>query len=355
MNLRGGCMSSRRVCLALLLALVALTGIASCSGSGSKDPKPTVHVSGIVADWRSGDPIPNALIETIGITPIQTALTGSDGTFDLPAVPINGFVLLSVAAVGHVQTVSPAVLVGEDDLEDVVAEVVSSADATAFETGYSVTTSAGRGVILGRARGPAGAGIAGVAELQISPGSITFDGPYFLGVGGVPAAGAETSADGGFIFFNVSSGDVSVQASAADLVFEPQGTVVIEDFWSLVHLAGDGPGVGGSPTPTPTGTPAPQSFAADITPIFTNRGCAGSGCHRPPTNGGGLRLNQSAAQIYDAVAQRCNTADPPASLLLLKPLFEAAPNHTGGNIFLTNADPDYQKILRWITDGAPNN
>lgn len=348
-------MSCRRVCLALLLALAGLTGIASCSGSGSKDPKPTVHLSGIVADWRSGDPIANALVETIGISPVQTALTVSDGSFDLAAIPINGFVLLSVAAVGHVQTISPAVLVGEDNLEDVVAEALSSADATAFESGYNVTTSAGRGVILGRAEGPAGAGIAGVATLEISPASVSFDGPYFLGPGAVPAVGSETSADGGFVYFNVSSGDVGVQASAADLVFEPQATVVIADYWSLVNFVGDGPGVGGSPTPTPAGTPGPQSFAADIVPIFTARGCTGSGCHRPPTNGGGLRLNQSAAQIYPAVAARCNTADPPNSLLLLKPLFEAAPNHTGGNIFLTNADPDYQKILRWITDGAPEN
>lgn len=30
------------------------------------------------------------------------------------------------------------------------------------------------------------------------------------------------------------------------------------------------------------------------------------------------------------------------------------PDHGGGNIFLSTADPDYQKILRWITDGALN-
>lgn len=348
-------MSYRPLGLGFLFALAVVSGIAACTGSGSKDPEPTVRVSGIVADWRSGDPLPGALIETIGITPVQTALSESDGSFVLDAVPINGFVLLNVAVAGHVRTISPALLVGDESLSDALALAVSSDDAAAFESGFSVTASDGLGVVLGRTATEAGSGIPGVADVQVLPGTTDYEGPFFLGPGSVPAGAAETTADGGFVFFNVSLGDVSVQASAADLVFETQGTVVVDDVWSLVHVPGDGPGVGGSPTPTPTGTPGPQSFENDIVPIFSARGCTGSGCHRPPTTGGGLRLNQSAAQIYDGVLQRCNTADPPNSLLLLKPLFEAAPNHTGGNIFLTSADPDYQKMLRWITDGAPNN
>lgn len=349
-------MTRRPLYLGFLLALVASAGVASCSDSGSKDPKPTVRLSGVVADWRSGDPISGALVETIGISPIQSAVSASDGTFTIGSVPINGFVLLRIDAADHVETVSPAILVGEDHLEDVVAQAVSLPDASLFETAFAITDTAGRGVVLGRALSPADAGIAGVSELRILPAGAAFDGPYFLAADGSAAVGAtETTGDGGFVFFNVSSGDIAVAASAADLAFEQQATVVIADVWSLVTLPGDGPGVGGSPTPTPTGTPGPQSFSADIVPIFTARGCTGSGCHRPPTNGGGLRLNQSAAQIYPAVLQRCNTTDPANSLLLTKPLFEAAPNHTGGNIFLTNTDPDYLRMLRWITDGAPNN
>ena len=349
-------MSRRRLGLGFLCALVMVCGIAACTGSGSRNPEPTVRVSGIVFDWRSGDPLAGALVETIGITPVQTALSESGGSFVLDAVPINGFVLLNVAVAGHVRTISPALLVGDESMSDAIAFAVSSADAAAFEAGFAVTRSDALGVVLGRTASEAGSGIPGVVDLQVLPATIEYEGPFFLGPGAVPSAGAgATTADGGFVFFNVSLGDVSVQASAQDLVFETQGTAVMEDTWSLVSVPGDGPGVGGSPTPTPTGTPGPQSFENDIVPIFSARGCTGSGCHRPPTTGGGLRLNQSATQIYDGVFQRCNTADPPNSLLLIKPLFEAAPNHTGGNIFLTTADPDYQKMLRWISDGAPNN
>jgi len=349
-------MNVRPVYLGILFALVASAGIASCSDSGSKDPKPTVRVSGVVRDWRTGAAIADAFVETIGITPIQSAISEGDGTFSLQAVPINGFILLRIDAAAHVRTISPAILVEEDNLDDVLAESVATADATAFETAFAITTSAGHGVVLGRTQSPALAGIPGVSELRIVPLGADFDGPYFLDANGSAAVGGtETTSDGGFLFFNVSSGDIAVQGSATNLAFETQATVVAEDVYSLVTLPGDGPGVGGSPTPTPSGTPGPQSFATDIVPIFTARGCTGSGCHRPPTNGGGLRLNQSADQIYPAVVARCNTADPPNSLLLIKPLFEASPNHTGGNVFLTNADPDYQKMLRWITDGAPQN
>lgn len=346
---------NRRIGLALLGTLLTLAAIAACSDSGSRDPAPTVRVRGVVADWKTGDLIAGAVVETVGITPAQTATADEDGQFDLEAIPINGFIILNVSAAGYVRTLSPAILVEDDDIDDVIAQAVSNTDATAFETGFAVTPEANRGVVLGRAETHTGSPIDGVSLIELLPPGADFDGPFFLDVNGNPGAGTETTGNGSFLFFNVSSGDIAVAATAANLAFEQQATVVIADAWSLVDLPGDGPGVGGSPTPTPSGTPGPQSWETDIYPIFSARGCTGSGCHRPPTNGGNLRLNQSADAIYAAVAARCNLADPPNSLLLIKPLFEAQPNHGGGNIFLTTADPDYQKILRWIDDGAMQN
>lgn len=348
-------MTNRRVGVLALGLLFIACCIAACQEADPLKPKPSVRLEGIAADWRSGAPLPGAVIETVGVSPVQMATAGSDGSFTLVSVPINGFVLLTVVAADHVPSVSSAILVGEDPLEGVIAQAVSDADVALFESGFAVTSTAGRGVVLGRAQTLAGAGISAVAAISVLSSAGAFEGPYFIAADGSPAPGAlETTADGGFLFFNVIAGDLSVAATASNLVFESQATVVMANSWSIVTLPGDGPGVGGSPTPTP-GPPGPQSFADDIVPIFTSRGCTGSGCHRPPTNGGGLRLNQSAGQIYAAVLSRCNTANPPNSLLLTKPLFEAAPNHIGGNVFLTTNDPDYQRMLRWITDGAPNN
>ena len=346
---------TRGVRLAFLGTLIGVSLAAACSDSGSKDPQPTVSIRGVVADWKTGDIVAGATVNTVGITPGQTTIAGENGRFELESVPINGFVILEVVATGYARTLSPAILIEDDNIEDVIARAVADADVTAFETGFAVTNSASNGAVLGRAETADGDTIDGVAAIEVLPPSAGYDGPFFLDVNGNPGADTETSGNGHFLFFNVSAGDASVAATANNLAFTTQATVVVAGAWSLVALPGDGPGVGGSPTPTPTGTPGPQSYATDIFPIFEARGCTGSGCHRPPTNGGGLRLNQSAAQIYAAVAARCNTADPDASLLLIKPLFEAAPNHAGGNIFLTTQDPDYQKMLRWISDGAMQN
>ncbi len=337
--------------VALLVCIVA----AACTGGG-KGGSSTVRISGAVRDWRSGAAIPNASLRTVGILPQRTGESIEDGTFVLEDIPINGYVILDVSAVGYRRTIAPAILVEEANLADVVVLALADVDATAMRSGFGVTTSSGRGTILGRTYAPSGSGIPGVAAIQVLPVSVVSTGPFFLDAANDPAPGAlATTSSGGFVFFNVSTGDVAVEASAPGLVFEPTASFISDSVWSIVNIPGDGPGVGGSPTPTPTGTPGPQSFSNDIHPIFQARGCNGSGCHKTGNAAAGFRLDQQPSQIYPNVAARCNTADPAASLLLIKPLFEATPNHGGGNIFLTTSDPDYQKILRWITDGAPNN
>lgn len=345
------------------LFLVVLGIAVACTGKkGVEEGDGVVDVSGVVVDWRTGTPIADVQVRSIGILPERSATSGADGTFLVTAVPINGYVILEVSATGYERTQSPPILIEETDLTGLSVALLSETDSAAFETGFSVAELPSRGHILGTVRRDDDSGISGVSSIEIVPVGVLFDGPHFLDAARdpAPAAGVTTSS-GAFVFFNVSTGNAAVLASAVGFDFGPQGTLIRNSVWSIVPIGGAGngsttptPTPSGSPTPTPT--PGPQSYAADIYPIFVNRGCSTNGnCHAPPTNGGGMRLNQSAAQVYPAVFARCNTTNVDQSLLLVKPLFEATPNHTGGNIFLNVDDPDYRKIHRWITDGALEN
>ena len=103
--------------------------------------------------------------------------------------------------------------------------------------------------------------------------------------------------------------------------------------------------LGGTPPPPP---PAAVSYATDVAPIWTSRGC--TGCHG---GSGGLSLSGSATASRSALlAGRVNTTTPAASLILTKPLTGSGVSHGGGKTFSSTADADYQKILDWITQGA---
>ncbi len=110
------------------------------------------------------------------------------------------------------------------------------------------------------------------------------------------------------------------------------------------------------------GTPPAQiSFAADIVPLFSAANPRGSGnpcisCH---TSGNILNLTGTTNQIYveltadpQETGDRVNTADPPNSLVLLKPT--GAVSHSGGTLWNVT-DTQYQKVLTWIQQGAQNN
>ena len=95
------------------------------------------------------------------------------------------------------------------------------------------------------------------------------------------------------------------------------------------------------------------SYLEGIVPIWTARCTV---CHSGASPAGGLDLSGGAAS-YSSAITRVNLADPPSSLLLVRPLSTAAggSDHGGGDIFGDTTDPDYQTILNWISAGAPNN
>lgn len=358
--------------------LVALTGLilaAACSGGGVNSPAGTVSVSGVVRDWRTGAPVAAASLKTVGILPQLTADSDASGKFRFDTVPINGYLILDVSAVGSVDTLSPTILVQQQNVTNLVVLLVSQADAAATLTGFSVTQSNGHGTVLGHAVNlNTGAGLGGVAAIQLLPLSFDQDGPHFLDLSdGVPTPPiTATTSGGGFVYFNVSTGNIAVQASQTGFVFQPVASVIQNGAWSIVDLQGDGGGPGGTPTPTPTGTPGPQSFATNIYPIFKARGCSGANsCHLQANSGAlpasGLTLGGPAsgghkvtmADVYNNITNTTgviNLADPPASQILTRPLFL---DTTGlphpADIYQNTSDPDYQKVLRWIVDGAQNN
>ena len=70
-------------------------------------------------------------------------------------------------------------------------------------------------------------------------------------------------------------------------------------------------------------------------------------------------MNGGAKKIYGELVTerpniRVNKAMPTMSLLLTKPLLETPPNHQTAT-FANTLDPDYQKILAWIKEGAKEN
>ncbi len=103
-------------------------------------------------------------------------------------------------------------------------------------------------------------------------------------------------------------------------------------------------------TPPPPPPPTTLSYATDIKPIWAARNC--TGCHG---SSGGLTLSGTASASYTELsAGRLDLATPSNSLILKKPLTSGV-SHGGGKIFTSTSDADYQKILTWIQQGAPNN
>jgi hypothetical protein len=105
--------------------------------------------------------------------------------------------------------------------------------------------------------------------------------------------------------------------------------------------------------------PVDVKFARDIVPIFTARGCVA--CHTGGGIGkdlGGLKLDGPAQQVYSELMEdptRVVTGTPLTSLVLTRPARETPPDVHPNVTFASSSDPDFQKLLAWITDGALQN
>ena len=114
----------------------------------------------------------------------------------------------------------------------------------------------------------------------------------------------------------------------------------------------------------------PFSFQRDVGGLLTRQGCNSTDCHGGVKGKGGLKLSLNAlfpkddykwlveggkyevltAEQTEELVPRIDKENPAQSLLLLKPTDMVT--HGGGKRFELGS-PDYEKILKWIQDGAP--
>lgn len=104
-------------------------------------------------------------------------------------------------------------------------------------------------------------------------------------------------------------------------------------------------------------TARPISFRNDVQPVFMKAGCNSGGCHGSQEGKNGFRLSLFGFEpgkdyislTRDLDNRRIDLANPPASLLLRKPLAEV--DHGGGERL--KAESDLTSIIeRWIEAGA---
>ena len=141
------------------IAYVALA-LAAC---GADDPSQdeaiggSLTVTGTVHEFPSGTALTGtASISTTALIPAPTiTVTGADFTID--GVPENSaFQILASVPPTHRATYSQAIEVISDDLDGVKVQAVSEDFLAALASGFSVTPSAGKGVLLVQPQGGGG-------------------------------------------------------------------------------------------------------------------------------------------------------------------------------------------------------
>ena len=329
--------------------------LAACSGSDPSGPNDvlggSLTVEGDVYDFQSGAVLTSAAsVSTTALLPLPT-ITASGAHFMIEGVPENSaFQILASSAPTHRATYSPAVEVVSEDRTDVKAFAVSEQFMTTVASGFGVTPSAAKGVLLLRLVDGAGAAKSGVAANTITlanaAGAV---GPKFLDANLSPATNATaTSASGWAVFFEVPPGVVTLNGTTLVMPSSPigAGAVTIAD-----AKVGDG-----TPTPMPTNV----SFSTQVFPIFSARGCVA--CHSgggPGKDLGGLMLDGGANLAYKELTMenplRANKAMPEKSLVLTMPSAESPSDGHPNVTFTGPQDPDYLKILVWIREGAKLN
>jgi hypothetical protein len=104
--------------------------------------------------------------------------------------------------------------------------------------------------------------------------------------------------------------------------------------------------------------PKPHSFRHDVMPVLSKGGCNTGACHGYSLGKNGFKLSlrgSDAAPDYTSLTEefferRINRHNPPASLLLTKPLGDVP--HQGG-IRFEHGSLLHDLLLGWVEDGAP--
>jgi hypothetical protein len=100
--------------------------------------------------------------------------------------------------------------------------------------------------------------------------------------------------------------------------------------------------------------PGTVHFARDVVPLFGPSHGDCQQCHQGPSPSGNFDLTGTTDQVYKAVRDRVNLAQPAQGLVLLKPSNQVS--HGGGKREgFGVGESSYQTALSWIMQGAPNN
>jgi hypothetical protein len=197
----------------------------------------------------------------------------------------------------------------------------------------------------------------------------------------VGTTGTKSTATGRFVVFRLrnmatATGDGPAVVHVKDDTVNPPTTFAPAPIYLLSSGSLGVVTLTLGPDPDPPVIIPTRSFATDIYPLFAKLGCRD--CHQPGQQGyemspprGPMNLHldlsgsvmntwtslQAGGQANcgdPTMPARVCPSNPPKSLLLQRPLTENPPDHPNAS-FDDTSDPDYQKILQWITQGALNN
>ena len=330
------------------------------SGTGGELVVPTLRISGTAVDFEGGAAITgSATVTTMGLTPPPTvSVTGADFVIEGVA-PFSVFHVLSGSPPNYRSTYNVATEVMDVDVTGLKAEVVAEAYLTALGTAFNVVSMPNTGLIIARAVDEAGAPKEGVPGSAFAVnGAPPPTAPRFLDATKLAApALTATSASGYVVFYNVPTGLVTIGAATGGgftVVGASAPTAATAVTLATLTVTEGGPVL-----------PVNVSFANDVVPIFTARGC--TACHSgnsPGADLGKLSLNTGDNSVYKELTEelsptynttRVNLAEPPKSLVLTMPSFEFEPDPHPNATFVSPSDPDYLILLAWITEGAKQN
>jgi hypothetical protein len=316
----------------------------------------TLAVSGEVVDFVTGLPVDaGATVTVSGVEPAPT-VTVTGAQFEIDGIPPFSIVqLLAGAPPAYRSTYNAPLEVAETSITDVGAMVVSNAFVAELEDVFGFAASDG-GIVLAQLTDAAGAAVEGISrnDFGISLASMA----YFLDANMQPdAAATATSVSGWVVFHGVPAGLATVDAALGSgiTITSPQLQVASTAVSIVTAAVTDGE----------QALPVGVSFAQDVAPIFTKRGC--DNCHSGNNIGadlGNLALNGSENKIFKEITNevspthlsiRIDVANPAGSLLLTMPGGEDPPDSHPTTTFTGPQDVDYLMLLAWITEGAKQN
>jgi hypothetical protein len=339
------------------VACLVLASLSACTDNSSSDVLGgSLTVTGTVVDFQTGAAVAGAAsVATTALVPTpKVSVEGAAFTID--GVPENSaFQVLASVPPTHHSTYSQVITVTNNSLDGIKVAAVSEQFLGTLATGFNVTPSGAKGILLLHLVDAAGQPKSGVAASNLVLANTTgATGPKFLDANLARAPNATTSSTSGWVvFFEVPAGIISLGVAAnatatLEMASSPvaAGTVTIAD----VKVTD------GAPAPMPTNI----SFTQQVFPIFTARGCVA--CHSgggPGKDLGGLMLDGGSNLAFKELTVenplRVQPAAPEKSLVLTMPSAETPSDGHPNVTFTGPQDPDYIKILVWIREGAKSN